>query len=237
MTSNLRGFLRRRFSREGAVGLSLTLGFLASAGLMLLFGILSRDVLSVGGSAALDRKIALAVHDLETPARDRLVAALTILGSHWFLIPASLAVVAVLVLRRCRVSAVLFTGSVAGGFLLESLFKITFHRARPNLWPALVTEETYSFPSGHATMATVFFAGLTAVVFHTTRRRAVRAAALAVAAPVILGVASSRVYLGAHWATDVLAGILVGLFWVVLSATGAEFFARPRDSRKANQRR
>jgi undecaprenyl-diphosphatase len=117
---------------------------------------------------------------------------------------------------------------VIGGWLLESVLKIVYQRARPSLWPALVTEKTYSFPSGHATMATLFYGGVAAVVLHLWKKPVVRGVSLAVATAVILLVSYSRVYLGAHWTTDVVAGILIGLFWVVVCATGTEYLTRRR---------
>ena len=112
---------------------------------------------------------------------------------------------------------------MAGGFGLNALLKIAFARQRPDLWPALVAEMTYSFPSGHATMSTVFFGGLAAVVLHLSRRPVVRGATLALATTAILMIAASRVYLGAHWTTDVTGGILVGLFWVSVCSTGTRY--------------
>jgi undecaprenyl-diphosphatase len=75
-------------------------------------------------------------------------------------------------------------------------------------------------------MSTVFFGGAAAVVLHLSRRPFVRGAALVLATAVILTIASTRVYLGAHWTTDVAAGILVGLFWVSVCATGTEYVSR-----------
>src|SRR5260370_33261757 len=135
-----------------------------------------------------------------------------------------------LVELRHMISALLFAGSVVGGFGLESTLKIAFARARPDRWPALVTENTYSFPSGHATMSTVLFGGIVAVVFHLSRGRrtlwAIRTGTLLVSLFLVVGVAVSRIYLGAHWASDTAAGVILGLFWVTLYAPGTEHFAR-----------
>lgn len=226
----LRGFVRRRFTREGALGLYLTVGFAASAVLVVLLSILLDEVFEISTPSPLDRAVTLAVRGLQTPGLDRFFRRLTDLGDYRFLTPATLVVSGILAWRHRPVSGLLYAAAVIGGFLLETLMKITFRRARPDLWPALVTEKTYSFPSGHATMSTLFFGGAVAVVFHLTRRRGPRIAAVVGATVVVLGVAFSRVYLGAHWLTDVVAGILLGLFWVVLCATGTEYFARRSDA-------
>jgi membrane-associated phospholipid phosphatase len=226
--SRWRAFLRARFTREGAVGLYLTVGFFAGLALVILFAALADSIVDLHGQTPLDHQVTAAIEEFHSPARDRAARAITLLGGHVFLLPATVAVVAALALRGRRVSALLFGGVVVGGLLLETALKIVYQRARPSLWPALVTERTYSFPSGHATMATLFYGGVAAVVLHLSPRPAVRGAALAIATLVILGVAYSRVYLGAHWTTDVVAGILIGLFWVVLCATGTEYLARRR---------
>jgi len=224
--SRWRAFLRARFTREGAVGLYLTVGFFACAVVIAVFAALADSVFDVHGKTAFDREVTVAIEVLHSPARDRLALAVSFLGDHRFLLPATLAVTAALSLRGRRVGAVLFFGVVIGGWLLETLLKIIYHRARPDLWPALVTEKTYSFPSGHATMATLFYGASAALVLHLSRNRALRSAALALATAVILAVSYTRIYLGAHWASDVGAGILVGLFWVSVCATGTEYLAR-----------
>jgi membrane-associated phospholipid phosphatase len=230
--SRWRAFLRARFTREGAVGLYLTVGFLACLALVVLFAALADSIVDLHGQTPLDQQVTAAIEEFHSPARDRAARAITLLGGHGFLLPATILVVAALALRGHRISALLFAGVVVGGMILETVLKIVYQRARPSLWPALVTERTYSFPSGHATMATLFYGGVAAIVIHLSRRPALRGAALAIATLVILGVAYSRVYLGAHWTTDVVAGILIGLFWVVLCATGTEYLARRRPGEK-----
>jgi len=224
--SKLRTFLRRRFSREETLGLYLTVGFFACALVVALFGVLADEVFEVHGENPVDRRITLAVRGLHEPGRDSLARTITALGNAQFLIPAALAAVAALWWKGRRVSGLLFAGSVLGGWLLETVLKISFHRTRPDLWPALVTEKTASFPSGHATMTTVFFGGIVALVFHLSRARWARVVAVVFGGAIVLAVGFSRIYLGAHWLTDVLAGYLVGLLWVVLCATGTEYFAR-----------
>jgi undecaprenyl-diphosphatase len=228
-------FLRQRFSREGTVGLYLTVGFCVCALLVVLFGSLADEVFEVHGEGTLDRRVTVAVRALQTPSRDALALAITQLGSVVFLMPATLAVAGTLAWKKHPVSALLFAGCVVGGWLLEVLLKISYHRARPDLWPALVSEKSPSFPSGHATMTTLFFGACVALVYHLSGNRHLRAAATAAGAAVVLAVGFTRIYLGAHWLTDVVAGYLVGLFWVVVSATGTEYLARRGRAKKLSR--
>lgn len=213
-------------TRLEAIGISLLAGFFVCAVVVGLFGLLARDVFLTARAGPLDRDVTLYVRGLQTPARDHFALIATFFGSHLFILPAALVVAGILRWKNHPVSALLFLGSVGGGFILNALLKITFHRARPDLWPALVSEHTYSFPSGHATMSTVFYGGLAAVVFHLSDRTGARIGALAFAVLAILTIMGTRVYLGVHWATDVTAGFLVGLFWVIVSAVATEFVFR-----------
>lgn len=217
-----RGSLEERLRAEGA---TLALGFIACAVVVAAFGLLARETIGAAGGGPFDRAVELKVRDLAVPGGAAAMQAVSFFGSFPFLGPATLAVVGALALRQRKVSAALFLGSVLGGFGLEMLLKILVHRPRPGLLAALAHETTYSFPSGHATMSTVFFGGLAAVVFHVTPRAVPRGAAAAGAAIVITCVSFSRISLGVHWFTDVAGGVLVGLFWVIVSATATEIVA------------
>jgi membrane-associated phospholipid phosphatase len=228
----LTAFVRRRFSREEAVGLYFTVGCLACMLLVAAFGLLADEVFEIRtGPNAFDQLLGVLLTGARTPPVTTVMRDVTALGDFRFLLLAAPAVIWLLVRLGHRVSALLFAGCVLGGFAVESALKITFGRARPDLWPALVAEKSYSFPSGHTTMATVFFGGLVAVVFHLRTSRVERVAAAIAGAIAILAVATSRVYLGAHWATDTAAGMLVGSFWVVVYSSGTEYFARRTRAR------
>src|SRR5258708_7474639 len=149
----LRAFLARRFSPEGRVGLYFTIGFVASAALAVMFGLLADEIFEVARKPQpLDLSIGGALAGLRSPPITRYTTALTFLGIAPFILALTTLVIVLLVALRHWISALLFAGSVVGGFGLESTLKIAFARARPDRWPALVTENTYSFPSGHATM-------------------------------------------------------------------------------------
>ena len=220
------GFFDLVVNRLQAVGITLLAGLLFSAAIVIVFGLLAREVFLTARAGPLDRQVTLFVRGLQSPFRDNLALLLTFFGSHLFLIPATILVALVLRAKGHAVSALLFFASVGGGFVLNALLKITFHRARPDLWPALVAEHTYSFPSGHAAMSTVFFGGLASVVFHLTDRRWPRIGAVVFALAAIVTIAATRVYLGVHWTTDVVAGFVVGIFWVAVSAVATELVYR-----------
>lgn len=220
------GFFDLVVNRLQAVGISLVAGLLFSAAIVIVFGLLAREVFLTARAGPVDREITLFVRGLETPFRNNLAIVLTFFGSHLFLIPATLVVAFLLRAKGHPTSALLFFSSVAGGFVLNAVLKITFHRARPDLWPALVSEHTYSFPSGHAAMSTVFYGGLASVVFHLTDRLGPRILAATGALIAILTIMATRVYLGVHWTTDVVAGFVVGIFWVAVSAIATEIVYR-----------
>ncbi len=225
----MRAFLRRRLSREEAVGLSFTLSFLACAGLAVAIAWIAWDVRQENGRwNDLDLLIGGALASNRSEKVSAAMSILTQLGDHRFLALATPAVALTLWFSRHHVSALLFAGSVVGGFGLSSLTKIVVARARPDRWPALVTETTYSFPSGHTVMATVFFGGLAAIVFHLSRDRLARFLAVTGAFVAALAVAVTRIYLGAHWTTDTIAGMLTGLIWVLVFSATTEAVTRAR---------
>ena len=164
----------------------------------------------------LDRVATLAVQRLHAPSRDRVVKRVSFFGSQRFMIPATIAAAAALFGAGQGRLAAIFGTAVLGARALSPLLKWQFRRARPDLWPALETEKSHSFPSTHSTMGAVFFGGLGAVVFRLTPAPLWRSVALLLCAAAIAAIAFSRVYLGAHWLSDVAGGVALGLGWLAL---------------------
>jgi membrane-associated phospholipid phosphatase len=104
--------------------------------------------------------------------------------------------------------------SVPGGALLNEVLKYAFHRARPRLEHPLVQLPSYSFPSGHALAATVFYGFAAILLWSYIVPRVWRIVIGTAIVVVILMVGLSRVYLGAYYPTDVLAGFIEGLAWL-----------------------
>lgn len=139
----------------------------------------------------------------------------TALGGVGILVFITLAVVGYLLLHRSRALALYTAVAVGGGMLLSSLLKEFFDRTRPDLVPHETVVYTSSFPSGHSMMSAVVYLTLGAMLARIQTHTRLKAYLLLVAAFLTISVGSSRVYLGVHWPTDVLAGWAGGAAWAV----------------------
>ncbi|MCF1505998.1 phosphatase PAP2 family protein [Afifella sp. H1R] len=194
---------------------------LVAAALILSFSYLAMEVLE-GDTAAFDRAFILALRTsgsladpigpawLEEMGRDA-----TALGSYAFLGFVFFSTLGYLILLRKRSAAVLMTVAVLGGAVLSMIFKLGLDRARPDL-PHAARVFTASFPSGHTTLSTVTFLTLGALLtrVHAERRFKIYFMTLAVILTISVGL--SRLYLGVHYPTDVLAGWSLGAAWAIL---------------------
>lgn len=150
---------------------------------------------------------------LEETMRD-----ITALGGTAVLCIVVLAVTGLLALAGRRREAIALLAAVGGGMVLSLLLKLGFDRPRPELVPHGMAVYTSSFPSGHSMMAAVTYLTLGSVIARDLRDHAMRACVLALAVAITVAVGISRVYLGVHWPTDVLAGWAIGAAWAALSS-------------------
>lgn len=140
---------------------------------------------------------------------------ITALGSIAFLTALSLAVVGFLLLQKRRGMALFTTVAVAGGLLLSTVLKHGFNRPRPDLVPHETYVMTASFPSGHSMLSSVVFLTLGGLLARYTIQKRLKVYVLALSILATLLVGCSRVYLGVHWPTDVLAGWTAGSSWAL----------------------
>jgi undecaprenyl-diphosphatase len=140
----------------------------------------------------------------------------------------TLAISAYLWIKRLRVWVLTLMLAVFGGMLLNALLKYVFVRQRPQLVDPLLTLTTYSFPSGHTLAATVFYGTLCALIVSRAHHWRWRLPALALAAFMVLLVGFSRIYLGAHYLSDVLAAIAEGLAWLAFCFVAVGEWSRRR---------
>lgn len=182
---------------------------------------------------AFDTSILLGLRELHNPLLDRLMIAITFLGEPTELTVLCLALGAWLLWRGQRSEATTLAIAAAGAVGLNFLLKDVFARARPALWDRIVDVRYYSFPSGHAMLSMVVY-GLLGYLLATHLRRW-RVGILASTVVLIAAIGFSRLYLGVHWPTDVLAGYAAGLVWLMTCILSIEIWrhratGRTRDT-------
>lgn len=161
-----------------------------------------------------DTGVALFIQSVSTPWLDTIVKLMTHLGDKVLIFLITAIILAVLYFRR-QYTALFMTATIVGGAaVLNVLLKAVFARARPDVLLALITEDGFSFPSGHAMGATAFALAIVALAYclQWPRRRTV--VLIAVGYALLIGL--SRIYLGVHYPSDVIAGICVSVGWGVL---------------------
>lgn len=141
---------------------------------------------------------------------------ITALGGTAVLTLVTAAVIGFLLMDNKRGAALFVLVAIAGGSLLSTVAKLMFARPRPELVAHLVDVSSYSFPSGHALSSAVTYLTLGALLARTQVRRRIKIYLLATAVVLTLMIGVSRVYLGVHWPSDVLAGWSLGAAWAML---------------------
>ena len=220
--------LGRWARREFALLLALALAASAIWG----FAELADEVLE-GETHAFDETVLLALRSatdhgdplgpgwLEEMMRD-----VTALGSTGVLTFITLAVAGFLALQGKTHAALFVLLAVGGGMLLSTLLKMGFDRPRPDLVPHATLVYTASFPSGHSTMAAVVYLTLGALLARVQPRRLLKLYLIGLAVLLTVAVGASRVYLGVHWPTDVVAGWALGAAWALVCWAGALWLQR-----------
>jgi membrane-associated phospholipid phosphatase len=180
----------------------------------------------------IDASVSTWVHAHVLALAIEVMIVISFLGAPSTLTAVTVAIASVLIYRQKYQQSIVLLAVVVGGNLLNVCLKHFLHRGRPVFEDPILMLPTYSFPSGHATAATVFY-GLVAAyaATHSSRQYLSRSAILAAVIMIAL-VCFSRVYLGAHYLSDVIAGVAEGVAWLVVSLTALQYFSdRQKNSR------
>lgn len=162
----------------------------------------------------LDTKILLGLQKLHNPVLDAIMKGITFLGEPVVLLLISSALGINLWQSQRRRQATTLAMATVGAVGLNVLFKELFRRARPALWDYIVNAVHYSFPSGHAMVSTAVYGCIGYILaqqFPQWRKQILSSTTV-----IILAIGFSRLYLGVHWPTDVLAGYAAGLLWLIV---------------------
>ncbi|QIN81281.1 phosphatase PAP2 family protein [Rubrobacter tropicus] len=218
-----------------AAAVWLVVGLSVSAFVVWGFAEITEEVIE-GESRAFDRAVLLWI-EANVPAwLDGPMRAVTTLGYYRIVLPLLAVTAALFYFVRWRLSAVLLLVSTAGGIFLTTVLKGVFRRARPEIIDSGYTAGFYSFPSGHATVAVGFYGALTLILAYRSRGLA-RWAVVSLGIVLVLSIGFSRLYLGVHYPTDVIAGFLAAPLWLVSVGTVYVLWLSARRLRAAEWRR
>jgi membrane-associated phospholipid phosphatase len=159
-----------------------------------------------------DRSFLLWLHQFANPQLDRLFLFFTALGDPPTVVTIFLITIVWLILKRHYTDGIRFAIACAGGVVINQEMKLFFAKPRPELWPRLITDTTFSFPSGHAVGSMIIY-GFMAYIL-AKKLREYKLYIYAIASTVIIATGLSRLYLGIHYPTDVIAGYGVGILWL-----------------------
>ncbi len=177
---------------------------------------------------ALDLAVLGWIHSHASPGRDRLVSWVSDLGTWRGVVPITSALVIYFVVKRRSGQALFVLLSMVGAWILDDAAKAFYGRERPALWNSATSQMWFSFPSGHAMSSMALGTVLTILAWRTPARWPV----LASSALFVLAVSGSRLYLGVHFPSDVVAAWLASLAWVL----GLRLVLLPRAHRSPRTR-
>ena len=191
--------------------------------LMIGFTALARKVRDAE-TIVFDNEVLRIVHGFSRSMYDAPIIWLTNLGGSQIVPVVALVIVVILFMIRRNTAALKIAISVSGAGLINIILKSLFSRSRPELWNTIVTESTFSFPSGHAMASSALAASVIVVTWNSRWRYHM----LTIGIIYTISVGFSRLYLGVHYPTDIVAGWMVSVAWVglvhwIFSKTGKDY--------------
>ncbi|HET8653478.1 MAG TPA: phosphatase PAP2 family protein, partial [Gaiellaceae bacterium] len=211
------------------LGLELLAGLVVLTGSAWIFGWMAEDLAE--GDTKVDDRLANWLHENATPGWTRFFENVTLIGNFPVLLGVTVAGAVLLWRRRWIADMQLLLLAFVGAEIITVGLKLGFQRERPFFPDPLSSESTYSFPSGHASVSLAVYGTLGYILARHAATRRAQVAALAGAAVLVLLIGFSRLYLGVHFLSDVIAGYSIGLAWVSLCVVLLHLRLRWRERR------
>jgi membrane-associated phospholipid phosphatase len=211
--------------RLRAFGLPLLGALLVLAGSLWAFGEIVDEQI-VEGETTTDERLAEWLHGRATDPFTDVFRAITWTGNFVTLLVVALVAVAVLWRRRQRTDAVFVALAFLGAQVLSNGMKLGFRRERPFFPDPLATESTFSFPSGHALVSLAVYGAIALLLARRISSHTWRGLLLGGTALLVVAIGFSRLYLGVHFLSDVLAGFAAGAAWLALLYVALELRSR-----------
>ena len=225
-------FMKNRFDRNFFRGLPATVLALAFVYVLALFGGIIEDLITSDPIVGADIRLAHLLVVFRHPIFTKVFFWVTVLGK-WEVITAfRLSVIASLWLLKHRRYILPLLATILGSDTFTQLGKLLFHRTRP--LSALYVEHSFSFPSGHATIAVAFYGFLTYIVMREAKRWEMKVNVCCAGIALVLLIGFSRLYLGVHYLSDVWAGYLVGALWLIAGISICEWLRSGQAERKSS---
>jgi membrane-associated phospholipid phosphatase len=216
------------------LSLSLVLGILASVGTLVFFAWLTDEVLD-GETRQFDDATRIAVHQFASPVLTKTMRGISFIGSTLFLATATVLMFVWFMKRKWRREAWLFAITMLGAAILNTTLKLTFRRPRPVPFFDLLAPESFSFPSGHSLASFCFFGALATILTARIRNRRINFFTWTIAAIMVFLIGLSRIYLGVHYTTDVIAGFAAAFIWIAVIRFVEMQLARRRRKRQQGE--
>ena len=215
-------FMKKRLTPDEKFGLYLTVGVVITLIFVIFFFSIIQDLLYQDSLIQADLRIVNLVQIFRSDSFNNTMLFITNLGKGQIVFLGVVVLGIILVMhRRWRHSTALLA-SVSGGEIFVWMIKNLFERPRPALPNALLPEAGYSFPSGHAFVAISFYGLVSYFLYRELKNKFVKAVCLVSGLLIILAIGFSRIYLGAHWTSDVLASYVSGAAWLTTFITTLE---------------
>jgi undecaprenyl-diphosphatase len=190
----------------------LSISLVCSVSFLILFAWISEEVFE-GDLQRFDLGVRAAVHEFFSPQLTKFMQAMTFLGSIGFLTALFAALLAIFLWKGMKRPAVWLAIAVGGSVILDVTLKLTYHRTRPVPFVG-VAPKSYSFPSGHALSSFCFYGVLAGLLCARIKSRTIRILIWIIATALVAAIGLSRIYLGVHYPTDVIAGYIAAAAWV-----------------------
>ncbi|HEX8197396.1 MAG TPA: phosphatase PAP2 family protein [Pyrinomonadaceae bacterium] len=196
------------------VGSILFFGLMIAVGALFFFAWLADEVLE-GGTQAMDETVRIFVNGFASQPLTLLMNFVTVLGSTLFLSTVFVCVFIIFIRKNRKRPAILITITMAGAVFLNFVLKTSFARARPVPFFDTPLPSSYSFPSGHALFALCFYGVLAWIFASMIRKHWLKSLIWVAAVFLALLIGISRIYLGVHYPSDVIAGYAASIVWVI----------------------
>ncbi|MBU0961111.1 MAG: LssY C-terminal domain-containing protein [Proteobacteria bacterium] len=221
-------FLQARFDRTLFSGLTLSIMTLAFIYVLILFAGIMEDLITSDPIIAADTRIASLFVVLRTDFLTTVFSWITLLGKSQVILVFIFISIALLWLWQKKNYIFPLFLAVSGSEAFTYLGKVAFHRPRPEL--SVYAEHSFSFPSGHATIAVAFYGFVCYLLMRFSQSWQRKVNLFFATILLILSIGFSRIYLGVHYISDVWSGFLVGAMWLLIAVSFSEWFRMKRRS-------